>query len=86
VTDQGAGILPEDRKRIFERFERGRGTKQVRGSGIGLALVKHIAVAHGGDAWVEAAEPHGSRFVFTIHVAKKAIGEAAHGRQSEAGT
>jgi two-component system phosphate regulon sensor histidine kinase PhoR len=66
VTDQGAGIAPEDRKRIFERFVRGRGTKQVRGSGIGLALVKHIAVAHGGDAWVEAADPRGSRFVFTV--------------------
>jgi two-component system phosphate regulon sensor histidine kinase PhoR len=75
VTDQGAGIAPEDRKRIFERFVRGRGTKQVRGSGIGLALVKHIAVAHGGDAWVEAAEPRGSRFLFTVTLGQKATTE-----------
>lgn len=68
VTDQGPGIAAEDRKRIFERFERGRGAqaKQIRGSGIGLALVKHIAEAHGGRAWVEPADPHGSTFVLSV--------------------
>jgi len=68
VTDQGPGIPSEDRKRIFERFERGRGaeTKQVRGSGIGLALVKHIAEAHGGKAWCEPVLPRGSAFVLTL--------------------
>jgi two-component system phosphate regulon sensor histidine kinase PhoR len=74
VSDHGAGIAPEDRKRIFERFVRGRQTKQVRGSGIGLALVKHIALAHGGDAWVESAEPRGSRFAFTVQLARKPLG------------
>jgi two-component system phosphate regulon sensor histidine kinase PhoR len=83
VTDHGAGIAQEDRKRIFERFVRGRGTKQVRGSGIGLALVKHIAVAHGGDAWVEPVEPHGSRFAFTVVLTRKPIGEVSPGRQTE---
>jgi two-component system phosphate regulon sensor histidine kinase PhoR len=73
VGDHGAGIAPEDRKRIFERFVRGRGTKQVRGSGIGLALVKHIALAHGGDAWVESLEPKGSRFAFTVQLARKPL-------------
>ena len=82
VTDHGAGIAQEDRKRIFERFVRGRGTKQERGSGIGLALVKHIAVAHGGDAWVEPAEPRGSRVVFTVQLTRRLIGEVA-GRQTE---
>jgi two-component system phosphate regulon sensor histidine kinase PhoR len=84
VADQGAGIALEDRRRIFERFVRGRGTKQVRGSGIGLALVKHIATAHGGDAWVEPVLPHGSRFVFSLHIGKKTLDEAAAGRKSEA--
>jgi two-component system, OmpR family, phosphate regulon sensor histidine kinase PhoR len=83
VVDQGVGIPVEDRKQIFERFVRGRGTKQIRGSGIGLALVKHIAVAHGGDAWVEAGDPSGSRFVFTVQVGKKALGDGVAGRQSE---
>jgi two-component system phosphate regulon sensor histidine kinase PhoR len=70
VTDEGAGIPVEDRKRIFDRFVRGKAGlhKQVRGSGIGLALVKSIAEAHGGKAWVESAYPHGSTFVFSIHI------------------
>jgi len=68
VADQGTGIPWEDRRRIFERFERGKTAlgKQVRGSGIGLALVKHIAEAHGGGVRVEDASPHGSVFVLTL--------------------
>jgi len=69
VTDGGVGIAPEDRRRIFERFVRGRrADKQVRGSGIGLALVKHIAEAHGGKAWVEDVLPRGSSFVVTLAI------------------
>lgn len=61
VIDQGPGVPVEDRERIFERFVRGTrlegaGHAQVRGSGIGLALVKHIAESHGGRAWVESAD------------------------------
>ncbi|MEI7892126.1 MAG: sensor histidine kinase, partial [Myxococcales bacterium] len=71
VTDQGPGVLPEDRERIFERFVRGTTArlagKPVRGSGIGLALVKHIAQSHGGRAWVEEnSARRGSTFVFTV--------------------
>ncbi len=68
VTDQGPGIPVEDRKRVFERFERGKGSRgaQARGSGIGLALVKHIAEAHGGKASVDPAVPRGSRFSITL--------------------
>ena len=84
VTDQGSGVPPEERERIFERFVRGSrppvsdgaaggiagGTvaprAPVRGSGIGLALVKHIAESHGGKAWVEGEVGAGSTFVVTI--------------------
>jgi two-component system phosphate regulon sensor histidine kinase PhoR len=65
VVDRGPGVPPEDRERIFERFVRGStsrtvpGGLPVRGSGIGLALVKHIAESHGGRAWVEARSPDG---------------------------
>ncbi|MDP9148620.1 MAG: HAMP domain-containing histidine kinase [Myxococcota bacterium] len=56
VIDRGPGVAPDDRERIFERFVRGAAArgKPIRGSGIGLALVKHIAESHGGSAWVEA--------------------------------
>jgi two-component system phosphate regulon sensor histidine kinase PhoR len=76
VGDQGPGVAPEDRQRIFERFVRLSGSRDekaaeksrspVRGSGIGLALVKHIAESHGGRAWVESEVGRGSTFTFTI--------------------
>jgi two-component system phosphate regulon sensor histidine kinase PhoR len=71
VSDQGPGIALEDRKRIFERFVRGKTAagKQVRGSGIGLALVKHIAEAHGGTVRIEDNQPKGATFVFTLSLA-----------------
>ncbi len=69
VSDEGPGIAEEERKRIFDRFERGKQAAQgVRGSGIGLALVSHIAEAHGGAAWVEPQKPHGARFVFSLRI------------------
>jgi signal transduction histidine kinase len=45
--------------------------------------VKYIAVAHGGDAWVDPAEPHGSRFAFTVRLGRKALEEAAVARKTE---
>jgi two-component system, OmpR family, phosphate regulon sensor histidine kinase PhoR len=70
VADRGPGIERDEQRRIFERFVRGRraGVKQVRGSGIGLALVKHIAESHGGSVRVVSpiVDGRGSAFVFTI--------------------
>ncbi len=68
VKDYGPGIAAEDSMRIFERFARGEpqaGINRPRGSGIGLSLVKSIAEAHGGRAWVEVA-PVGCEFHFTL--------------------
>lgn len=72
VQDFGPGIPEEERHRIFERFVRGRPTSPtpVRGSGIGLALVRHIAEAHGGQAWVESDVGKGAVFVIAIPLAK----------------
>lgn len=74
VADYGQGIPQEERKRIFERFVRGKSAagKQTRGSGIGLALVKHIAEAHGGKVWVEDNKPRGSVFVMTMQAERGA--------------
>jgi len=79
VQDHGPGIAKAERERIFERFVRGTKTPDkdgvpVRGSGIGLALVKHIAESHGGTAHVESEVGKGSTFILTIPVgAQKAM-------------
>jgi heavy metal sensor kinase len=64
VTDEGPGVPPEDRARIFERFFRGDSsrTRGTGGSGLGLAIVHEIVTAHGGRVWAEEAEPPGSTF------------------------
>ena len=71
VTDEGPGIPAEERNRIFERFVRGaaardRSRAPIRGSGIGLSLVRHIAEAHGGGVRVESEPGKGSTFLLRI--------------------
>lgn len=65
VRDQGIGVAPEDRERIFERFGRGASTRQE-GSGLGLTIVSAIAAAHGGRVSLESVEGTGS--VFTMEI------------------
>ncbi len=64
VRDFGPGIAAEEQARIFERFYRAKAMrlKPIRGSGIGLALVQHIARAHGGDVTVESEPGKGATF------------------------
>jgi two-component system phosphate regulon sensor histidine kinase PhoR len=64
VRDRGPGIAPDEQDRIFERFYRSRAVrlKPIRGSGIGLALVQHIARAHRGDVSVTSEPGQGSTF------------------------
>ncbi len=64
VRDFGPGIPIEEQGRIFERFYRAKDMrlKPIRGSGIGLALVQHIARAHGGDITVASEPGKGATF------------------------
>ncbi len=68
VTDTGIGIPEEDRPRVFERFYRvdKARSRELGGTGLGLAIVKHIVEGHGGQVWVEANHPQGSRFVVRL--------------------
>ena len=56
VEDQGCGVAPAERERIFERFVRlGNRTGEERGSGLGLAICRSIIELHHGHIWAEAA-------------------------------
>jgi len=66
VTDNGPGIDPDHRERIFQMFRRLHG-REVPGTGIGLALAKRIVERHGGRIWCEGVEGRsGTRFCFTL--------------------
>jgi signal transduction histidine kinase len=69
VEDNGIGIAPEDRDRIFERFYRASNSNGKGGNGLGLFLVRHIMQAHGGQAEVESEPGRGSRFRLIFPVA-----------------
>jgi len=66
VSDQGGGILAEDRERIFERFARGGESGQQRGFGLGLALVRDVASRSGGTITLEQSTPAGSTFLLRL--------------------
>ena len=66
VSDQGPGIDPQEQSQIFDKFYRGAHRYEVRGTGMGLAIVKAIVEAHGGKIWVTSAVGRGSVFSFTL--------------------
>jgi signal transduction histidine kinase len=68
VQDTGLGISPENQAKLFERHVRiaRKEFKLVKGTGLGLFIVRSVAQRHGGTAWVESQEGQGSTFIFTI--------------------
>jgi signal transduction histidine kinase len=70
VRDGGPGIDADDQDRIFERSVRVSrpGQKRVRGSGLGLYIVRSVAERHGGDVWVDSEPGAGSTFHLRIPV------------------
>lgn len=71
VKDTGFGIPLDAQEHIFEEFYRVDNTinQEVKGTGLGLALVKHIIEAHQGRIWVESKPGEGSTFSFTLKAA-----------------
>ena len=68
ITDTGYGIPEEAQEKIFEEFYRVDNpiNQQVKGTGLGLTLVKHIIEAHKGKIWVRSKVGHGTTFSFTL--------------------
>jgi two-component system, OmpR family, sensor histidine kinase SenX3 len=73
VIDRGAGIAKTELKQIFKRFYRVPGPlgTRVKGTGLGLYIVRSVAQRHGGRAWAESEGPgRGSTFVLQLPLAK----------------
>lgn len=71
VKDTGPGIAPENLERIFDRKVRIRQARHIRGLGLGLYIVKSVALKHGGRAWVESVPGEGSTFYMTLPVKQR---------------
>lgn len=70
VRDEGPGIPPDEQEKIFEQFYRAGKGPSPAGTGLGLALVRQIAHAHGGRAWVESFPGEGSTFFLSLPFAR----------------
>lgn len=65
VTDQGPGIPPDQKERVFERFWRGQNSRHS-GAGLGLSIVREIMLAHGGEVIIEKTGKAGTTFVLKL--------------------
>ncbi len=66
ISDTGIGIAKSDLPHVFERFYRGDRARSGGGTGMGLAIAKHVVEAHGGSIWVQSEEGKGSTFSFSL--------------------
>jgi len=73
VQDNGPGIARREQKRIFDKFYRGEDplTREIEGTGLGLAMVKHIVGAHAGKVSVESELGKGAAFTIALPAAEK---------------
>jgi two-component system sensor histidine kinase KdpD len=69
VTDRGPGIAEAEQSKVFDKFYRGKGSReQAVGTGLGLSIAKGIVEAHGGKIWVTSDPGKGSAFSFTVPI------------------
>ena len=74
VVDQGPGVPDDYKLSLFEKFVQVEGRKKVRrGVGLGLTFCKLVTEAHGGKIWIEDNTGGGSRFIFTLPIAKASL-------------
>jgi light-regulated signal transduction histidine kinase (bacteriophytochrome) len=66
VTDNGIGVDPRFRERVFEVFKRLHDRTKYDGTGIGLAVCRMVVERHGGKIWIEDAPGGGAIFKFTL--------------------
>ncbi|MEG3836180.1 MULTISPECIES: ATP-binding protein [unclassified Microcoleus] len=66
VRDEGIGMTAEYQEKLFQQFERGANVGNIKGSGLGLCIVKHIVDLHGGTISVESAIGKGTTFIVAL--------------------
>lgn len=66
VADAGPGIAEQDLPRVFDRFYRAAGARTMPGSGLGLSIVRQVAVRHGGAVWAGRAPEGGALLVLRL--------------------
>ena len=66
IEDNGIGIYPKQRDRVYVMFQRLNDRESYEGTGIGLAIAKKIIERHGGQIWLESEPGKGTTFFFTI--------------------
>jgi two-component system phosphate regulon sensor histidine kinase PhoR len=68
VSDDGPGLSPDELERVFERFHRAQGAidRGIKGSGLGLAMIRSLAAANGGAARLESEPGRGSTMIVTL--------------------
>jgi two-component system, sensor histidine kinase and response regulator len=79
VSDNGNGIPPEERERVFAPFYRGRANRTIPGDGLGLPIARHIALAHGGDLKLESEVGKGTTFQVILPTIEEARRSGAGG-------
>jgi len=78
VSDTGVGISGDDLPHVFERFYKGeRARSGGTGTGMGLAIARHVVEAHGGRIWVQSEEGKGSTFSFSFPLQRRTEGQEA---------
>ena len=85
VTNRGGGIVPEERERVFRRFERTSGAKGKKGLGLGLYICRGLVTAHGGRIWVDGTADVTS-FHFTLPVTTRVRASGFQGLAQPTGT